>query len=196
MRSTAPIAAALFAIAFGGSAMAEEVPGGGIHTQWKKFCFNDQKTDFKRICETRAEVRNEDDNYLIAAVELIDREGEAGKILRVTFPLGMQLKYGTRLIVYGNDPLQSPYVTCPATGCISDYEATPALLASMKAGRQLLVQAINLSGKPFNAAFWLADFSATFDGPPTEPIIENVAERRRKPWLDDTLRPELRPRAR
>ena len=37
---------------------------------------------------------------------------------------------------------------------------------------------------------------AKFDGPPTEPIIEDVAEPRRKPWLDDTLRPELRPRER
>jgi invasion protein IalB len=194
MRSIAPIAAALIAIGFGGTAMAEDIPGRDIHTQWKKFCFSGQKTE--RICDTRAEVRKQDDDSLVAAVELIDREGEAGKILRVIFPLGMQLKYGTRLIVYGNDPLQSPYVTCPTTGCISDYEATPALLASMKAGRRLLVQAIDQSGKPFNAAFWLADFSATFDGPPTEPIIENVAERRRKPWLDDTLRPELRPRQR
>ena len=196
MRSIVPIAAPLIAIASGGVAMAEDVPERVFQTQWKKFCFNGQKTDFKRICDTRAEVRKQDDNSLQAAVELIDREGEAGKILRVTFPLGVQLKYGTRLIVYGTDPLQSSYVTCPNAGCISDYEATPAFLASMKASQQLIVQAIDQSGKPFNATLSLADFWGTVDSPPTEPVIENVVEPRRKPWLDDTLRPELRPRAR
>jgi len=30
--------------------------------------------------------------------------------MRVTFPLGMQLRYGTRLIVDGSDPRQSPFV--------------------------------------------------------------------------------------
>lgn len=166
--------------------MAEDIPERVFQTQSQKLCFNGQKTDFKRICNTRAEVRKRDDNSLQAAVELIDREGEAGKILRVTFPLGVQLKYGTRLIVYGTDPLQSSYVTCPDTGCISDYEATPALLASMKAGQALIVQAIDQSGKPFNATLRLVDFWVALDGPPGP----------RRPWLDDTLRPELRPHAR
>lgn len=182
----APIAAALIAIAFGDGAIAEDIPERVFQTEWEKLCFNGQNTDFKRTCSTRAEVRKRDDNSLQATVELIDREGQAGKILRVAFPLGVQLKYGTRLVVYRTDPLQSPYVTCANTSCISDYEATPEFLASMKAGQALVVQAIDQSGKPFNATLSLTDFWAALDGLPGP----------RKPWRDDTLRPELRPRQR
>jgi invasion protein IalB len=125
--------------------------------------------------------------------------GAPQKILRVTFPLGMQLKYGTRLIVYGVDPLQSRYVTCTVAGCMSDYEATPALLRSMRLGQGLAVQAIDQSGKPFTVTLSLADFWVAYDGPRTEPVADEIDEPRReieqprKPWLDDTLRPELRP---
>ena len=71
---------------------------------------------------------------VIAAV-IIEPEGEPKKILRVTLPLGMQLVHGTRMIVDNNPPAQSPYVICFANGCMSDYEVTPELLASMKKGQ-------------------------------------------------------------
>ena len=84
---------------------------------------------------------------MIAAV-IIEPEGEPKKILRVTLPLGMQLVHGTRVIVDNNPPLQSPYVICFANGCMSDYEVTPELLANMKKGQNLVVQAINSNGAP------------------------------------------------
>jgi invasion protein IalB len=196
MRKTSWITAALIAIATSGVAMAEDIPELTIQTPWTKSCFNGQETYFRRICDTRAELRKQDENSLLAVVDLLDREGEAKKILRVTFPLGMQLVYGTRLIVHGNDPLQGPYVACTDAGCASDYESTPALLDSMKAGQALIVQAIDQSGKPFNATLSLAGFWAAHQGPPAEPAVEQIMAPGRKPWLDDTLRPELRPRAR
>ena len=107
----------------------------------------------------------------------------------------MQLPYGTRLIVHGKGPLQGPYAICTVAGCAADYEATPALLDSMKASQALIVQAIDQSGKPLNATLSLAGFWAAHQGPPGEPI-EPIMEPRKKPWLDDTLRPELRPRER
>ena len=195
MRETSWITAALIAIATSGVAMAEVIPELTYHTQWKKVCFDGSNTDPKRICDTRAELRKQDDNSLLAAVELLDREGEARKILRVIFPLGMQLVYGTRLTVHGKDPQRSPYVTCTDAGCASDYEATSALLDSMKASQGLIVQAIDQSGKPFNATLSLAGFWGAHDGPPTEAVTEQMMKRR-QPWLDDTLRPELRPRER
>jgi hypothetical protein len=75
----------LIATRFGGAATAADIPGLILHTPWKKFCYDNQKTGFKRICDTRAEARKHGDNSLLAAVELIEREGEAKKILRITF---------------------------------------------------------------------------------------------------------------
>jgi invasion protein IalB len=192
VRVAALITAALIAIGVGGVATAADIPGLAVPTHWKKFCFNSQKTGFTRICDTRAEARKRKDDALLAAVELIEPEGEARKILRVTFPLGMQLRYGTRLILYGVDPLQSPFVSCTAAGCMSDYEATAALLGSMRAGQGLVVQAIDQSGKPLTVTLSLADFWVAYDGPRTEPVSDEI-EQPRKPWQDDTLRPELRP---
>ena len=99
---------------------------------------------------------------------IIEPEGEAKKILRVTLPLGMQLAHGTRVIVDSNPPAQSPYVICFQNGCMSDYEATPELLANLKKGQNLVVQAINSNGAPLTLPLPLADFAKAYDGPPTD----------------------------
>jgi invasion protein IalB len=195
------IAAALIAICgFGGIATANDIPAHAVQNPWKKYCRNNQTTGFKRICSTRAEARNSTDDSLLAAIDVVEPADHATKgVLRVTFPLGMQLKSGTRLIVDGSDSQQSPYVICTAAGCSSDYEATPGLIASMRAARRLFVQSIDRSGKPLNVALSLDHFWAAYDSPRAEmlapePESFRIPEARSKPWLDDTLRRELRPR--
>jgi invasion protein IalB len=106
---------------------------------------------------------------VIAAV-IIEPEGEPKKILRVTLPLGMQLIHGTRVIIDSNQPQQSPYVICFANGCMSDYEATPEMIANLKKGQNLVVQAINSNGAPLTLPLPLAgEFAKAYDGPPTDP---------------------------
>ena len=88
----------------------------------------------------------------------------------MTLPLGMQLVHGTRIIVDSNAPLQGPYVICFQNGCMSDYEATPELIASLKKGQNLVVQAINSNGAPLTLPLPLAgEFAKAYDGPPTDP---------------------------
>src|SRR5215469_9530422 len=118
-----------------------------IYSPWTKFCLKGQEANAQQVCFTGKDGRVESGQPVIAAV-LIEPEGEAKKVLRVTLPLGMQLVHGTRLIVDNNPPQQSPYVICFANGCMSDYEATPELLANMKKGQNLVVQAINANGAP------------------------------------------------
>jgi invasion protein IalB len=189
------IATALIAIGFGGIAIG---PALAVQTSWKKFCDNSQRTGFKRICSTRAEARDRVDDSLLATIDVIEPAGDAKGILRVTFPLGIQLKYGTRLIVDGSDPQQGPFVMCIAAGCVSDYEVTPGLIDRMRAAQQLLVQAVDGFGKPVNAALSLDHFWAAYDSPRAEMLAADPGffrepEARPKPWLDDTLRRELRP---
>ena len=83
----------------------------------------------------------------------------------------MQLVHGTRVIVDSNPPAQSPYVICFQNGCMSDYEVTPELLANMKKGQNLVVQAINSNGAPLTLPLPLADFAKAYDGPPTDPKV-------------------------
>jgi invasion protein IalB len=107
---------------------------------------------------------------VIAAV-IIEPEGEPKKLLRVTLPVGVQLVHGTRIIVDNNQPLQAPYVICYTNGCMSDYDVTPELLANMKKGQNLAIQAINGNGAALTLPLPLSDFAKAYDGPPTDPKV-------------------------
>jgi invasion protein IalB len=139
-----------------------------IYAPWTKFCLKGQDANAKQVCFTGKDGRIESGQPVIAAV-IIEPEGEPKKILRVTLPLGMQLVHGTRVIVDNNPPAQSPYVICFQNGCMSDYEVTPELLANMKKGQNLVVQAINSNGAPLTLPLPLAEFAKAYDGPPTDP---------------------------
>src|SRR5437667_11371921 len=146
-----------------------------IYAPWTKFCLKGQEGNAKQVCFTGKDGRIESGQPVIAAV-IIETEGEPKKILRVTLPLGMQLVHGTRVIVDSNAPAQSPYVICFANGCMSDYEVTPEMLANMKKGQNLVVQAINANGAPLTLPLPLQEtggsgFAKAYDGPPTDPKV-------------------------
>jgi invasion protein IalB len=141
-----------------------------IYAPWTKFCLKGQDANAKQVCFTGKDGRIESGQPVVAAV-IIEPEGEPKKILRVTLPLGMQLVHGTRVIVDNNAPQQSPYVICFANGCMSDYEVTPEMLANMKKGQNLVVQAINANGAPLTLPLPLGDFAKAYDGPPTDPKV-------------------------
>src|SRR5260221_14687988 len=90
----------------------------------------------------------------------------------------MQLSYGTRIIVGGNPPATSPYVICFANGCMSDYDVTPALLASLRNGRSLTVQALGNTGRPLSRALPLTEFNQAYIGPPTDPKVFEAQQRK------------------
>jgi invasion protein IalB len=142
-----------------------------IYAPWTKFCLKGQDANAKQVCFTGKDGRIESGQPVVAAV-IIEPEGEPKKLLRVTLPLGMQLVHGTRVIVDGNAPQQSPYVICFQNGCMSDYEATPELIANMKKGQNLVVQAINSNGAPLTLPLPLVgEFAKAYDGPPTDPKV-------------------------
>jgi len=141
-----------------------------IYAPWTKFCLKGQDANAKQVCFTGKDGRIESGQPVVAAV-VIEPEGEPKKILRVTLPLGMLLVHGTRIIVDNNAPAQSPYVICFQNGCMSDYDVSPELLASMKKGQNLVVQAISSNGQPVTLALPLSDFAKAYDGPPTDPKV-------------------------
>jgi invasion protein IalB len=143
-----------------------------IYSPWTKFCLKANQNDpnAKQVCFTGKDARIESGMPVVAAV-LIEPEGDTKKILRVTLPLGMQLVHGTRLIIDQNPPMTAPYVICFTNGCMADYEATPDMVAKMKKGQGLAVQAINSTAQPISLVLPLADFAKAYDGPPTDPKV-------------------------
>jgi invasion protein IalB len=142
-----------------------------IYSPWTKFCLKpNNDPNAKQMCFTGKDARIETGMPVVAAV-IIEQEGEPKKILRVTLPLHMLLPQGTRVLIDQNQPLTAPYFLCIEGGCMADYEATPDLIAKMKAGQVLNVQAINQNHQPLTLPVPLADFAKAYDGPPTDPKV-------------------------
>jgi invasion protein IalB len=169
---------------------AQQQPPGGdqqiqlIYSPWTKFCHKGQEANAKQVCFTGKDARIESGMPVVAVV-LIEPEGEPKKFIRVTVPLGMQLKHGTRFIIDQEQPMTAPYVAClPNSGCMSEYEASADTVGKMKKGQGIIVQMIDLAGRPISLALPLSDFAKAYDGPPTDP--KAFEEQQKK--LEEALR--------
>jgi invasion protein IalB len=152
-----------------------------IYSPWTKFCLKGQEANAQQVCFTGKDGRVESGMPVIAAV-LIEPEGEAKKVLRVTLPLGMMLTQGTRVIIDQGQPMNAPYVICFTNGCMADYEASGELIGKLKKGQGLAVQGMNSQGQVITLVLPLSDFGKAYDGPPTDP---KVFEEQQKRLQDD-----------
>lgn len=160
-------------------AIAQQLPPGAtpakpaqsgkpVYSPWTKFCTTPAATaGVPPVCFTGREMLTEAGEP-IAAAALIEPTGSDKKIFRVTVPAPVQLRYGTRIVIDRGEPLTAPYFTCSGDSCISDYDGDLGLLAKLKAGQTLEIQAIALNEKPISLVFSLGDFATAADGPPSE----------------------------
>jgi invasion protein IalB len=155
---------------------AEPAPPQLMYSPWLKVCGKGQETNNKQVCVITKDGRLEN-GMPVAVVQLFEPEGEA-KVLRITVPLGMQLSHGTRMIIDQGQPAQEPFKICFPVGCMSDYPVTDDMIAKMKKGQQITLQAINMQGTPISLPMPLADFAKAYDGPATDPKV--VEEQQRK----------------
>jgi invasion protein IalB len=151
---------------------------------WTKFCLKGQEANAKQVCFTGKDGRVDSGQPVVAAV-LIEPDGEPRKILRITLPLGMSLQPGTRAIIDQGQPMTAPYAICFNNGCMADYEATQALIDTMKKGQSLVVQGINGAGQAISLVLPLDDFAKAYNGPPTDPA---ELEKRNKQLQDEMQR--------
>jgi invasion protein IalB len=138
-----------------------------MYSPWMKVCGKGPDTNNKQVCVITKDGRLEN-GMPVAIVQLFEPEGDA-KVLRITVPLGMQLAHGTRMIIDQEQPAQQPYKICFPVGCMADYPVTDDMLAKMKKGQMITVQAINMQGTPISLPLPLLDFAKAYDGPATDP---------------------------
>lgn len=135
---------------------------------WTKVCQKGPEANAKQVCFLARDAHVESGASAVLVV-LVEPEGEAKKLLRVTLPLGVSLQAGTRVIIDNGQPLTGPFVICLSNGCMAEYEASDELIAKMKSGQNLHVQGINGSGQSISIPVPLADFAKAHDGPPIDP---------------------------
>jgi invasion protein IalB len=192
--SSIPVVAS--ALLFAASAAAAETdPAKLIHSPWMKFC--QKGTDGKQVCLTGRDAREGPGRIVFSAALIeIDQPGEPQKLFRVTLPLGLQLAYGTRLIIDRNAPATAAFVTCLSSGCFADHHANADMLRALKEGKELTLQAVQLDGSTLSYTWSLTDFAKAQEGPPSDPQVasEQRAPPVAQPSKDDpTVKKELRP---
>jgi invasion protein IalB len=107
---------------------------------------------------------------MVGAV-LMEMDGEARKVLQIMLPLGILLPRGTRVLIDNDEQgaMVLPIIVCAGGGCMAQAEASPDLVAKLKKGQNLFVQAYNMQQSVFTLALPLADFAKAYDGPATNP---------------------------
>jgi invasion protein IalB len=148
-----------------------------MYSPWIKICNKGNEPNAKQVCVTAKDGRLEN-GMPVAAVALLEPQGEARKLVRVTVPLGMQLQHGTRMIIDQEQPATAAYFMCFPNGCMADYEANAELVGKLKKGKTLTLQAINMNGQPISLPMPLGDFAKAYDGPPTDPKVFEEQQRK------------------
>jgi invasion protein IalB len=150
-----------------------------IYSNWTKLCGKGQETGGKTVCRVGKDGRLESGLPMVGAV-VSEVEGEPRKILQVMLPLGILLPRGTRVLIDSDEQaaLVLPIIVCSGGGCMAQTEATADLIARMKKGQNLYVQAYSMQQAVITLAVPLADFAKAYDGPPTDPKV--MEERNKK----------------
>lgn len=133
-------------------------PGSSASSPWAKFCGRERNpdgSDAGQVCFTGST------GQLSVTAVVIEPAGARG-LLRIALPaptLGIDL--GTDLIIDQDPPLKGRISTCHGGRCLADHELTPDLLAKLKGGRMMQVQAVDLNGKIVTFTLPLSEGSGT-----------------------------------
>ncbi|MFY9688263.1 MAG: invasion associated locus B family protein, partial [Pseudolabrys sp.] len=126
---------------------------------WIKSCSPKSTKAAPRICVVKEETIVE--SGTISAM-LVETDSTAKKLLRVTLPLGMDLRQGASIIIDDRERISVPYVACENQGCVADFDASNLILL-LKQGRKLAIQGTNGQGKFISYVLPLDDFAAAYD---------------------------------
>ena len=156
-----------------------------VYSNWAKLCSKDAKTGGKTMCRIGNDGRLDSGTPMVGAV-LMEMEGETRKMLQIMLPLGILLPRGTRVLVDNDEQgaMVLPIVVCAGGSCMAQAEASADLVAKLKKGQNLYVQAYNMQQSVFTLALPLDGFAKAYDGPATDP--KDIEEQNKK--LQEELR--------
>lgn len=163
-----------------GAAPAGQAAAGEENkSSWVKLCEKapsladenkDGKADGKelKVCLTHHERIDGNTGLVLVSAALRQVEGQPKEALMIMVPLGMALPPGAQVKVDENEPIKLVYTLCHASGCTAEAEASKEVVDQIKKGKQLVVAAINLAGKPIGFPVPLGGFGPAYEGPPVD----------------------------
>ena len=163
-------------------AAAAAAPAAGQVAQdaWVKLCMNNQQTGGKQICLVNHEGLEPNTGMVLIAAAVRKAEGEEKQqlLIRVPTAYALVMPAGVQLRIDEQEPIQLQYSICFPTSCQVQMELTDALYKKMRAGKQMVVAAMNIQQKTMGFPVPLTGFSKAYDGPPVD--NQKYEEQRRK----------------
>jgi invasion protein IalB len=144
-----------------------------IFTPWTRYCakgLTEKSSEIrsKEVCFTASDGHLPSGQKMVIALVIESEEGDA-KLLRVTLPLGVALVPGARIVIDEKDAMTAPFVVChPKNGCMADFKSDADLIAKLKQGQSLAIQAFD-KARPISFTLPLTGFAKAYDGPPSDP---------------------------
>jgi invasion protein IalB len=153
---------------------------GQSQDAWVKLCMNNQQTGGKQICLINHEGLEPNTGMVLIAAAVRKAEGEDKQqlLIRVPTAYALVMPAGVQIRIDDQQPIQLQYSICFPTSCQVQMELTDELYQKMRAGKQMVVAAMNIQQKTMGFPVPLTGFSKAYDGPPVDNKV--YEEQRRK----------------
>jgi invasion protein IalB len=147
---------------------------------WVKLCMKNEQTAEKQICLINHEGLEPNTGMVLIAAAVRQAEGEEKQqlLIRVPTAYALVIPAGVQLRIDEQEPIPLQYSICFPTSCQVQMELTDDLYQKMRAGKQMVVAAMNIQQKTMGFPVPLTGFSKAFDGPPVD--NEQYEEQRRQ----------------
>lgn len=156
---------------------------GAAQDAWVKLCMKNEQTNNKQICLINHEGLEPNTGMVLIAAAVRKAEGEDKQqlLIRVPTAYALVMPAGVQIRIDEQDPIQLQYSICFPTSCQVQMELTDDLYQKMRAGKQMVVAAMNIQQKTMGFPVPLAGFSKAYDGPPVD---NKVYEEQRRQLME------------
>lgn len=137
-----PIRACLFlatAVALLTTPVAAAAQASNQNGLWQTRCMGPSRSPNALACEASQSIRVKESGQLLFKIDLVTPADSAPPVLKMQAPLGFYLPGKVKLAVDGTPAIALEVGTCDQRGCFLSAEATPNMIAAMKAGNELQI---------------------------------------------------------
>ncbi len=118
------------------------------------------------MCITQVDVRDNVIGALRGKLAIRRTAGQEKPQLMAMLPLGEILPLGALVKIDDKEPIKLTYQSCDQAGCYAEAAVEPAVVDSMKTGKQIAYLGIDVNGQSMSIPLPLASFAKAYDGQP------------------------------
>ncbi len=159
------------------------MPAGVTQDAWVKLCMKNEQTGNQQICLINHEGLEPNTGMVLIAAAVRKAEGEDKQqlLIRVPTAYALVMPAGVQIRIDEQEPIQLQYSICFPTSCQVQMDLTDDLYKKMRAGKQMVVAAMNIQQKTMGFPVPLTGFSKAYDGPPVD---NKVYEQQRRQLME------------